>query len=177
MFDPFQLKLWDQYKSNWMPRLFSLGILTCFTTMTETDMATLLWLKASQMGKGMEWIKFPFWSFNRRSTGTRPHSINYLCFSNCSQWYTGPAWCLQGPLTKHRHFNGWLPWDVPGLGKDTLRQCSFCLGSMPGVNTYLFVNWDKKPQLFTDEIPCLVQTHIIASPSTSPHYAFGARLS
>ena len=97
--------------------LFPLGSLTCFPTVSDTDMPTSLWLQASQMAKGMEWIKFPFWSLNRRSTGTRTHSINYLCFSNCSQWYTGPAWCLQASLTKHRHFNGWLPWDTPGLGK------------------------------------------------------------
>ena len=67
-----------------------------------------LLLKASQTGKGTEWIKSPFWSLSRRSVCTRPHSINYLRFSDCSQWYTGPAWCLQGPLTKHKHFNGWL---------------------------------------------------------------------
>ena len=110
-------------------------------------MATSLWLKASQMGKGMEWIKLPFWSLNRWSTETRPHFINYLCFCNCSQWYTGPAWCLQVSLAKHRHFNGGLPWDVPGVGKDTVRQCSFCRGSKLGVKVCLFLNCDNKSEL------------------------------
>lgn len=76
VFGPFQLKLWVQGSSNYgCQGLFSMGTFTSFTAVAETDVASSFWLKTSQEGWRRDQIKFPFWSLNRRSTGTRLHSI------------------------------------------------------------------------------------------------------
>lgn len=79
---PFQFKLRVQCSSNYGRQgFFPLRNFTCFTAVTKRRIRLIRpdQRPARRKREGNKWSSFG--SLNRRSSGTRPHSIHYPCFS------------------------------------------------------------------------------------------------